>query len=123
MQITKKHFKKLARQALVQLPEMFRPFVEKITIVVEDFASDELLDELDVPEDEDICGLYEGPSLTDGDLDHLPEIPRIILYYVPLLEDCETEEELVHEIQVTVLHEIGHFFGLDEDKLAELGYE
>jgi predicted Zn-dependent protease with MMP-like domain len=121
--MTPEEFTAVARRAIENLPEEFRPHVAEIDIVVEPHASDELLDELGVPEDEDIYGLFEGTYLTERSIHDAPEMPpRITLFYEPLLEDCETEEELVHEIQVTVLHEIGHFFGLEEEDLERLGF-
>ena len=124
LKMSPRKFEKIARRAIDSLPAEFQPYVRDIVLVIEPYASDELLDDLSVPEDEDLFGLYEGPALTDRNVNDQPEMPpRMILYYEPLLDECETEEELIHEIQTTVLHEIGHHFGLDEDRLAELGYE
>ena len=121
--MTPKEFKAVARKAIENLPEEFRTHVAEIDILVEPHASDDVLSELGVPEDEDIYGLFEGTFLTERNLSDAPEMPpRITLFYEPLLADCETEEELVHEIQVTVLHEIGHFFGLEEEDLERLGF-
>lgn len=118
-----KKFKRIARRAIETLPEEFRPYLENVLLIVEPFPSDELLESLGVPEDEDLFGLYEGPALTEQSVSDAPELPpRITLYYEPLLDACETEEELIHEIQTTVLHEIGHHFGLDEEQLERLGY-
>ncbi|MCY3022896.1 MAG: metallopeptidase family protein [Planctomycetota bacterium] len=123
-EMTPKRFERIARRALASLPPMFQPYVRNLVLTIEPYPSEELLDDLGVPEDEDLFGLYEGPSLTEQNASDPPELPpRIILYFEPLLDACETEEELIHEIQATVLHEIGHFFGLDEERLAELGYE
>jgi predicted Zn-dependent protease with MMP-like domain len=119
-----KRFEKLARKAIAGLPEEFQPYVQEVMLVIEPYASEELLDDLGVPEDEDLFGLYEGPSLAEREAGGAPEMPpRITLYYRAFLDECETEEELIHEIQTTVLHEIGHHFGLEEDRLTELGYE
>jgi len=61
--------------------------------------------------------------LTEASRDDEPDVPpRITLFYEPLIADCETDEALRREIQITILHEIGHFFGLDEDDLERLGY-
>ncbi len=116
-------FKRIAREAILRLPEMFHPHVDQIMIVLKPHASKRMLDELGVPEDEDLFGLYEGPALTERTLGDAPELPpRITLFYEPLLDYCQTEEELIHEIQVTVLHEIGHYFGLDDPQLEALGF-
>jgi len=124
MEMSAKRFEKIARRALASLPEEFQPYVQDVMLVIEPYASEELLDDLGVPEDEDLFGLYDGPSLAERGAGAQPEMPpRITLYYAAFLDDCETEEELIHEIQTTVLHEIGHHFGLEEDRLTELGYE
>lgn len=117
-------FERIARRAIAGLPAEFRPCLRNVMLVIEPCASDKLLAELGIAADEDLFGLYDGPALTDRTSADPPELPpRITLYYEPLLDACETAEELTHEIQATVLHEIGHHFGLDEDRLAELGYE
>ncbi|MGD0092456.1 MAG: metallopeptidase family protein [Planctomycetota bacterium] len=124
LKMSPKRFKSIARQAITALPGEFQPYLRDLMVVVESYASDELLDDLEVPDDEDLFGLYEGPSLAERSSGAAVEMPpRIILFYEAFLDECETEEELVHEIQTTVLHEIGHHFGMDEERLAELGYE
>lgn len=121
--MTPTEFERLARKAIADLPTMFLPWLENVILVIEPHASDALLESLDVPDDEDIYGLYDGAALTDRNVNDPPAMPaRIFLYYEPLLADCETDSELVHEIQTTVLHEIGHHFGMDEDQLEALGY-
>ncbi|HYF48558.1 MAG TPA: metallopeptidase family protein [Planctomycetota bacterium] len=119
--MTLKRFKQIARKAVRELPEMFHPHVDEIAILVKRRPSRRMLRELEIPEDDDLFGLYEGPPLTERPLDSM-EIPRVLLFYEPLLDACETEEELEREIRITVLHEIGHFFGLDEEQLEKLGY-
>jgi predicted Zn-dependent protease with MMP-like domain len=115
-------FRKLVDEALALVPAEFRPYLDGVPVVIADWAPDGLLDELDVPEDETLYGLYSGHALTEG----LPQSgdlpPRITIYRGPLLEDCEDEEGLRDEIATTVIHEIAHHFGIDEDRLEELGW-
>ena len=121
--MTPKEFKRIAEQALLALPEEFKPYVERCLLKFERRPDPELLRELEMPEDDDLFGLYEGPSLTEQHLDDPPDLPpSITLFYEPLLQACDSEEDLAREIQTTVLHEIGHHFGLDEDRLEELGF-
>ena len=121
--MTPQRFEKIAYHALETLPQEFRPFIEACVLTVEPAASDELRRELELEDDEELYGLYEGTALIDRSVNDPPEPPpRVRLFYESLLADCETEEELVHEIQVTVLHEIGHHFGLDESDLEKHGY-
>jgi predicted Zn-dependent protease with MMP-like domain len=91
-------------------------------VVIADWAPDELLDELEVPEDDTLYGLYSGRALTDGPSESGELPPRITIYRGPLLEDCEDEADLRDEIATTVIHEIAHHFGIEEDRLEELGW-
>jgi predicted Zn-dependent protease with MMP-like domain len=124
MRMSPKRFREIAEEAVKALPAEFQPFLADCALAVEPRASRGKLEELGVPEDEDLFGLYEGVALIDRHLDDLPgPPPRVTLYFKPLLEACATEAELRREIQLTVLHEVGHHFGLDEKRLEELGFE
>ncbi len=115
-------FREIALRALDELPADFRPAVADCQLVLEPRASDEKLEELGVPEDEELFGLYEGVPLTDRHIDELPGAPpRVTLYYRALADACETEAELAEEIRLTILHEVGHHLGIDEDRLEALG--
>jgi predicted Zn-dependent protease with MMP-like domain len=106
-------FDECARAALESLPPHLARALDNVAVVIED----------EHPEDPDLFGLYEGVPLPDrGDMaGELPD--RITIYRVPLQEEFPDPVELEREIRITVLHELGHYFGLDEDRLAELGYE
>jgi predicted Zn-dependent protease with MMP-like domain len=101
------------KAALDSLPPDLAAGLANIAIVVEDAH----------PDDPDLFGLYEGIPLPErGDMaGELPD--RITIFRLPLTEEFPDPEELEREIRITVLHELGHYFGLDEDRLTELGYE
>jgi predicted Zn-dependent protease with MMP-like domain len=99
------NFAEHVTRALDALPEELRRALENVAVVVEDHDKD----------DPDLYGLFE-----DGG-EFFPN--KVTIYRRPLVEDFPDPAELEHEIRVTVLHEIGHFFGLDEQRLADLGYE
>jgi predicted Zn-dependent protease with MMP-like domain len=101
------------KAALDSLPADIASALENIVVVIED----------EHPEDPDLYGLYEGIPLPErGDMaGELPD--RITIFRVPLEEEFADPTELEREIRITVLHEIGHYFGLDEERLAELGYD
>ncbi len=101
------------RAALDSLPPQLAAALENVAVVVED----------ENPEDPDLLGLYHGVPLPErGDMaGMLPD--TISIYRIPLEEAFPDPAELQEEIRVTVLHELGHYFGLDEDAIAELGYE
>jgi predicted Zn-dependent protease with MMP-like domain len=106
-------FEDHVRAALDSLPPHVAAALKNVAVVVED----------ENPADPDLFGLYEGVPLPErGDMaGSLPD--RISIYRLPLQEEFPDPAELEEEIRITVLHELGHYFGLDEDRLAELGYE
>lgn len=99
--------------ALDSLPPGIAQALDNVVVVVDD----------EHPDDPDLYGLYEGTPLPErGDMaGALPD--RITIFRRPLEEEFSDPTELEHEIRITVLHELGHYFGLDEDRLSELGYE
>jgi predicted Zn-dependent protease with MMP-like domain len=101
------------RAALDELPPDLAAALKNVVVVVEE----------ENPEDPDLFGLYHGVPLPErGDMaGMLPD--KISIYRVPLEESFDDPRELREEIRITVLHELGHYFGLDEDRIAELGYE
>ncbi len=122
MHVSDRAFRRLVDEALAMVPGEFRPFLEGVPVVIEAWAPDELLDDLDIPEDDTLYGLYSGRALTEGPAEPGDLPPRITIYRGPLLEDCADEQELREEIATTVIHEIAHHFGIDEDRLEELGW-
>jgi predicted Zn-dependent protease with MMP-like domain len=106
-------FEDHVQAALDGLPAHIATALRNIAVVVEE----------EHPDDPDLYGFYEGVPLPErGDMaGQLPD--RIAIYRRPLEEDFEDAEELREEIRITVLHELAHYFGLDEDRIAELGYE
>jgi predicted Zn-dependent protease with MMP-like domain len=106
-------FEEHVRAALDSLPPRIAAALDNVAVVIEDAH----------PDDPDLYGLYEGTPLPErGDMaGALPD--TITVFRLPLQEDFDDPRELENEIRITVLHELGHYFGLDEDRLAELGYE
>jgi predicted Zn-dependent protease with MMP-like domain len=124
MKVTTKEFAQLVRDALADLPAPFDRSLQDVAIDVEPIPDEETLRAMEIDEPSEILGLYHGLPLTERGLEAVPELPdRIVLYQRNLEGMCETREEMIHEIRVTVLHEIGHHFGLDEEDLEELGYD
>jgi predicted Zn-dependent protease with MMP-like domain len=106
-------FEDHVRAALDELPPHIAEALENVAVVVED----------ENPEEPDLLGLYHGVPLPErGDMaGSLPD--TISIYRIPLEESFPDPDELREEIRITVLHELGHYFGLDEDRLEELGYD
>ena len=106
-------FEDHVRAALDELPTLLADALQNVAVVVED----------ENPEDPDLLGLYHGVPLTErGDVAGLPP-DTISIYRLPLEGSFPDPGELQEEIRITVLHELAHYFGLDDDRLAELGYD
>jgi predicted Zn-dependent protease with MMP-like domain len=90
--------------------------------MVEDEPSPELLDRMDVDPEDTLFGLYEGTPLTERGFE-APLFPdRIWIFQRPIESVCATHDEIQEEIRVTIMHEIAHFFGIDDDTLEDMGY-
>ncbi|MGZ8453940.1 MAG: metallopeptidase family protein [Candidatus Binatia bacterium] len=116
--------RKVVARLIDRLPRQFREQLRNVEFVVEDRPSEELLlaEELD-PEEETLYGLYQGIPLPERSSLDPPLLPdKITIFAEPLLEDFPDPEELREEIRLTVLHEIAHYFGMDEEEIEDLGY-
>jgi len=125
LDVSAERFEALVSKALDRLPAEFVEHLENVSVVIEETPDPDLLASMgldpDDPEDA-LFGLYEGVPLTERQHDDVLLPDQITIFWRPLLEWAESEDEVIEEVRVTVLHEIGHFFGLDEDRLEELGY-
>ena len=123
MKLTASEFEKLVEDGLTLIPEEIRSRINNVQIVIEDEPSDELLDELGVPPDETLFGLYTGVPLTERTLEYSALPDRIIIFRRPLLEEFDNPPAIRREVTRTVIHEVAHHFGIDEERLAELGWD
>ncbi len=111
--VSEERFDEMVEAALDKVPQAFVARMRNMVILVEDYNENS-------PE---ILGLYEGVSLTERTFDHTGFLPDAIFIYRGALQDwCNSEEELEHEVEVTVFHELGHYFGIEEEQLHELGW-
>lgn len=125
IEMTPERFESLVARALRLLPPEFDAHMENVSVVIEERPARELLASMgfDAEDPHDtLFGLYEGVPLIERRHDDLLLPDQITIFRRPLLEYCTSEDEVVEEVRITVLHEIGHFFGMDEDRLEELGY-
>jgi predicted Zn-dependent protease with MMP-like domain len=116
-------FARLVAEVVNQLPEEFAARLANVEVVVEDEPSRAQLRSVGLdPRVDTLFGLYEGVPLAErgGGVPALPD--RISIFYRPLVEECETETELREEIRTTILHEVAHFFGIDDEDLDSWGY-
>jgi predicted Zn-dependent protease with MMP-like domain len=107
-------FDALVDRALDEIPDEIAALVRNVVVLVENEPP---------ADDPDLLGLYDGIALTERWGDPMMELPdRIFIFRGPLLDLCDTEEQLVDEVRITVVHEIAHHFGIDDDRLHDLGY-
>ena len=114
-------FEDLVRQAMETLPEEFVARLENVDVVVADRPTAEQIGVSGVAAGETLLGLYEGVPLVDRENYGLVVPDKITVFQMPLVEMCSTREELIDEVRVTVVHEVAHFFGLDDHALREMG--
>ncbi|KKO83531.1 metallopeptidase family protein [Corynebacterium otitidis] len=113
VKVSDERFDELVNDALDAIPERFARRLTEVVILVEQFDEDN-------PE---TLGVYNGVALPERTFDHTGYLPDTIVIYKGALERfCRDEEELAHEVHVTVFHEVAHFFGIDDDELHELGW-
>ncbi|MBX3027639.1 metallopeptidase family protein [bacterium] len=120
----RRRFHALVAAAIEEIPEPFRRHLVNVEVVVEDEPSDELLREMGLnPRRDTIYGLYEGVPIDERALDGGPLLPdRIAIYYRPLVRDFRTPGAIRREIRATIIHEVGHLFGLEDDEIEAEGY-
>jgi predicted Zn-dependent protease with MMP-like domain len=115
VEMTREEFEEAVSDALDDVPPELTDLMDNVVILVEDEPS---------PEQGDLFGIYEGTPLTERDgwwaAGSLPD--RITIFRGPTLRACDTEDDVIDEIAITVVHEIAHHFGIDDEKLHELGW-
>jgi predicted Zn-dependent protease with MMP-like domain len=117
----REQFERLVVEAVTLIPKRFRREMKNLALVVEDEPSAELLEEMEIEPPDSLYGLYQGtplPERTWGYGNTLPD--RITLYQRPIEEDCDDEDEMRAVIGETLIHEVGHYFGLSEDEIEEI---
>jgi predicted Zn-dependent protease with MMP-like domain len=112
--MSQERFEGLVAEALDEVPEALLSLMDNVVVLVADDPP---------PDDPELLGLYEGHALTDRGWDYSGVLPdRITIYRNPTLRLCSTEDEVVEEVAITVVHEIAHHFGIDDNRLHELGW-
>ena len=121
--VSKNHFARVVESALADLPPKFAAVLEQVPIEIHTRPTRRQLRSVGLADDELLLGLYVGTSLMDRSVDHALEYPSSIYLFQEDLETVsDSEADLVQEIRTTVLHELGHHFGMNEDDLDALGY-
>jgi predicted Zn-dependent protease with MMP-like domain len=121
--VSKQRFDELVQEALAELPEEFVRFLEEVPVDVRDRPAPSQLRSLGMRHGELLLGLYVGRPRTQRSIEDSGRVPDVIYIFQESIEAvCRGERDLVEQVRKTVLHEIGHHFGMDEQDLSRLGY-
>ncbi len=114
VELGREEFEELVSDALDEIPAEIAALISNVVVLVEDDAP---------PDDPTLLGLYDGVALTERYGDYGMELPdRIFIFRNPLLEMCEDLDDLAEEVRITVVHEVAHHFGINDERLHDLGY-
>jgi predicted Zn-dependent protease with MMP-like domain len=117
MRVPPEEFEALVEQALDGLPEEFAALLDNVAVMVEEEPDPEDLEALGMEPDEELFGLYQGVPLAERDSFYTSLPDRVLIYRGPILRACASRREVIREVRDTVIHELGHHFGLDEDEM------
>ena len=122
--VSKARFEQLVERALAELPERFVEFLEEVPIEIRDRPSIRQLKQVGLGKKRHLLlGLYDGVPMTHRSVEHSGTMPDVIyIFQNPIESVVENEEQLIRQVRKTVLHEIGHHFGMTEEDLHRLGY-
>jgi predicted Zn-dependent protease with MMP-like domain len=119
--VRRDQFERHVAEALASIPRRFRDAMRNLAIVVEDEPSEDLLDEMGIEPPDTLLGLYQGTPLTERRWDHGNTLPdRVLIFQGPHEREAEDEADLVVAIGETLIHEIGHYFGLSEEEIEAI---
>jgi predicted Zn-dependent protease with MMP-like domain len=119
--MTRQAFEQRVAEALGGIPRRFRDAMANIAIVVEDEPSSELLEEMEIEPPDTLFGLYQGIPLTERRWDYGNALPdRILIFQGPHERETDDDDDLTVAIGETLIHEIGHYFGLSEEEIEEI---
>ncbi len=119
--MTRRQFEALVEKAMRKLPKSFKAKIANIAVMVEDWADDETLAEMGIEPPDTLYGLYRGVELGHRDSTYANVLPDVItIYQGPIEEDAADEEEMAEIVRETVVHELGHYFGLDDETMHRI---
>lgn len=120
--MTREYFRELVEDAIDSIPAKFARKVRNLAIVIEDEPSEELLEEMDIDDPRDLLGLYQGTPLSERGFGYGNALPdRITLFQNSIEDDCnDDDEEIIVAIGETLIHELGHYFGMSEEQIMDI---
>ena len=117
----RREFERLVAEAVTLIPKRFRREMQNLALVVEDEPSPELLDEMEIDPPDSLYGLYQGTPLPERAWAYGNALPdRITIFQKPIEEDCDDDDEIRAVIGETLIHEVGHYFGMSEEEIEEI---
>lgn len=120
LKLTQSEFERVVDDALASLPKRFTDLIKNVVIAVEDEPTHEdlALDADEADDDSETLGIYRGVALTDRTLDDVPLLPdEIAVFRGPINRVARSRDEAVREVRETLIHELGHYFGLEDDEM------
>ena len=124
MKLTREEFEEAVVAALKRLPKFIKKKMENVDVVVEPKASQEVLNEMGLRSPFELLGLYQGVPFDRRGFYYGNVLPdKITLFQIPIESICETKEEVNEKVREVIVHEVGHYFGLDDKRLRELEKE
>ena len=124
MKLDRKEFEESVILSLEKLPGFFKKKMENVDVVIEDRASQELLTEMELRSPYELLGLYQGIPYDQRGFYYGNALPdKITLFQLPIESACKTRDEVEMKVRKVVIHEVGHYFGLDDERLMELEEE
>lgn len=114
-------FEQLVEEALRDIPRRFRDAIKNVAIIVEDEPPDHVLHDMDIGPEDELFGLYEGTPLPERSASYGNTLPdRISIYQVPIEQACDTDDDIRICVAETVIHELGHYFGMSEEEIEAI---
>ena len=122
--MTRTQFEALVESALKRLPRPFRERLANVAVVVEDWADEATLREMEIDPPDTLYGLYRGVDITRRDSSYGNVLPDTIhIYQGPIEEDCADPGEMAEMVRDVVIHEVGHYFGLDDETMEDIEHQ
>ena len=120
--MSRDEFRELVEEAIDTIPRKFATKVRNLAIVIEDEASEDLLDEMEIDDPLDLLGLYQGTPLNERGWGYGNQLPdRITLFQGTIEDECDDDEdEIIIAIGETLIHELGHYFGMSEEEIMDI---
>jgi predicted Zn-dependent protease with MMP-like domain len=114
--VSAREFESLVEEALEEIPDRFKELLDNVVVLVEEEPEEDDLDATD--EDSELLGIFRGSPLSERSLSAVAELPcQVAIFRGPILRVCGSREEAIEEIRDTVVHELGHYFGLEDEEM------